>query len=821
MEGFDVVKVLGSGSFGRAMLCKDRRSGEEVVVKEIKCEDAKALAEAKSEADLMAQHEHSNICRYVASFADEGSQKFYLVMEYADGGDLAGAINRRWSAGRYWPEADAMSIFVMCLVAIRHCHAKRIVHRDIKAANVFLTKAGVVKLGDFGVSKRLRGREGATVLAQTQVGTPYYLSPEIFEGQAYGFKSDVWSLGVLLYEVLALKVPFEARSMAALCRLVTGAKDPKPLPPAYSPQAAALVKQLLSRDPGRRPSADRVLRTSDYVRSHVQSVLSHTMGGHALNLSRDAVRRDDGLAAERRKREKRRAAKAAEKLKERPKWRGVVSDDDDAAAPPESADDGGDARPPAPAEPRPPRSRWRDGGERPQWRGVVDDEKPEWRGVADGGDDRDEEDWRPPLPIGGAVALPEALKDEYDRRQAEVRRNKEKIHGPPATPTRAPPRPASEGSRVVASPIRRLDGDDDARRRGAANRRRAEERRVLFADDYDYPAEPPERPKPAVDADAAARQFHENRARAREAKRRFRLEQERGDAPPDTPAAALLTADEVRARKAALERETRERREQALRQFHENNSKAREVARRVRADLERNEAPVRVGDDDFYDAQTDASPRKNAREILEDGRAEKDRKIRAHEELLRQERDRLREARQAAPAAANAVLQFDFGPPRKNVRRRRPRSLEPRAEAPPAVEPPVVEGGFVVVEAPPVEAPPAVARAAAPDAAPPRRRRRRRWDDASAEREPADENATPPDAQAGMFKALDGMWEQVAKAAAARNRGPPPPPLLARSRDDADVRSTPPKRAQEPGDIAALNAALNAALASPRNGDSD
>ncbi|KAH8054327.1 serine/threonine kinase [Aureococcus anophagefferens] len=775
MEGFDVLKVLGSGSFGRAMLCRDRRSGEEVVVKEIKCEDAKALAEAKSEADLMAQHEHSNICRYVASFADEPSQKFYLVMEYADGGDLAGAINRRRSAGRYWPEADAMSIFVMCLVAVRHCHAKRIVHRDIKAANVFLTKAGVVKLGDFGVSKRLRGREGATVLAQTQVGTPYYLSPEIFEGQAYGFKSDVWSLGVLLYEVLALKVPFEARSMAALCRLVTGAKDPKPLPPAYSQQAAALVKQLLAR-PSRRPSADRVLRTSDYVRSHVQSVLSHTMGGHALNLSRDAVRRDDGLAADRRKRERRRAAKAAEKLKERPKWRGVVSDDDDAAAPPESVDDGGDARPPPAAEPRPPRSRWRDGGERPQWRGVVDDEKPEWRGVVD--DEarvarRRRRRRRPrrgrlaaPLPIGGAVAL----------------------------------RKLSRTSTTGARP-------------------RAEERRVLFADDYDYPAEPPERPKPAVDADAAARQFHENRARAREAKRRFRLEQERGDAPPDTPAAALLTADEVRARKAALERETRERREQALRQFHENNSKAREVARRVRADLERNEAPVRVGDDDFYDAQTDASPRKNAREILEDGRAERDRKIRAHEELLRQERDRLREARQAAPAAANAVLQFDFGPPRKNVRRRRPRSLEPRP-APPAVEPPVVEGLRRRRGAARRRAAGRRARGRAGRRA--RRRRRRRWDDASAEREPADENATPPDAQAGMFKALDGMWEQVAKAAAARNRGPPPPPPpLARSRDDADVRSTPPKRAQEPGDIAALNAALNAALASPRNGDSD
>ena len=86
-----MIQVLGSGSFGRALLCRDCR-GEEVVVKEINCEDRKALVEAKSEADLMSQHEHSNICRYIASFADEAQAKFYLVMEYADGGDLADAI---------------------------------------------------------------------------------------------------------------------------------------------------------------------------------------------------------------------------------------------------------------------------------------------------------------------------------------------------------------------------------------------------------------------------------------------------------------------------------------------------------------------------------------------------------------------------------------------------------------------------------------------------------------------------------------------------------------------------------------------------------
>ena len=235
----------------------------------------------------MSQHEHSNICRYIASFADEAQAKFYLVMEYADGGDLAGAIARRREAGRdFWPEADAMSIFVMCLLAIRHVHSRRIVHRDIKAANVFLTKAGVVKLGDFGVSTFLEGRAGATVLAKTQVGTPYYLSPEIFDGQSYGRKSDVWSLGVLLYEVLALRVPFEARSMVALCRLVTGKKDPKPLPSFYGDDAAKLVRWLMTRDPDRRPSADAVLRDSDYVRCHTGREKGATLANFKPLLSR-------------------------------------------------------------------------------------------------------------------------------------------------------------------------------------------------------------------------------------------------------------------------------------------------------------------------------------------------------------------------------------------------------------------------------------------------------------------------------------------------------------------------------------------------------
>ena len=153
MEGFDVLKVLGSGSFGRAMLCRDRRSGEEVVVKEIKCEDAKALAEAKSEADLMAQHEHSNICRYVASFADEPSQKFYLVMEYADGGDLAKRIEVQAASRSHFREEQVLDWFVQICLALKHAHDRKILHRDLKPQNIFLTRKNMVRLGDFGISK--------------------------------------------------------------------------------------------------------------------------------------------------------------------------------------------------------------------------------------------------------------------------------------------------------------------------------------------------------------------------------------------------------------------------------------------------------------------------------------------------------------------------------------------------------------------------------------------------------------------------------------------------------------------------------------------
>ena len=124
---------------------------------------------------------------------------------------------------------------------MKHVHDRKIIHRDLKCQNIFLTKTNLIKLGDFGIARVLSNtRENA----KTMVGTPYYLSPEIIENRPYSFKSDMWSLGVVLYELCALKPPFNADSLHFLAlKIVRGSYNP--LPQHYSKDLKNLVGSLL------------------------------------------------------------------------------------------------------------------------------------------------------------------------------------------------------------------------------------------------------------------------------------------------------------------------------------------------------------------------------------------------------------------------------------------------------------------------------------------------------------------------------------------------------------------------------------------------
>ncbi|CAI8047942.1 Serine/threonine-protein kinase Nek2 [Geodia barretti] len=146
------------------------------------------------------------------------------------------------------------------LLALRECHKKRdgvhkVLHRDLKPANVFLDSRGNVKLGDFGLARILHHNFS---LAQTFIGTPYYMSPEVFSEKAYDEKSDLWSLGCLIHELCTLSPPFTARDQQALAAKVLQGKVRR-IPHYYSANLQSIIDSLLATEPSRRPDIATLL----------------------------------------------------------------------------------------------------------------------------------------------------------------------------------------------------------------------------------------------------------------------------------------------------------------------------------------------------------------------------------------------------------------------------------------------------------------------------------------------------------------------------------------------------------------------------------
>jgi NIMA (never in mitosis gene a)-related kinase len=163
-------------------------------------EKTNALAEVR----YLASVQHPNVVAFKAAFIDEPSSTLNLVMEYANCGDLSQRVKRMRDRDQMFQEDVIMKILVQMALGINALHQLRIMHRDLKAANIFLTDNNIVKVGDLNVSKIAR-QDG---LNYTQAGTPYYASPEVWKDKPYDFKSDVWAIGCITYEITALTLPF-------------------------------------------------------------------------------------------------------------------------------------------------------------------------------------------------------------------------------------------------------------------------------------------------------------------------------------------------------------------------------------------------------------------------------------------------------------------------------------------------------------------------------------------------------------------------------------------------------------------------------------
>ncbi|KAH9589142.1 Protein kinase domain [Trypanosoma melophagium] len=251
MEKYTKVRVLGKGSFGSAILIKRRSDNALLVIKEVFLGkmSRKEREEARHECRVLQQLNHPNIVRYIEHF--ENRNNLYIVMEYCDGGDLHGKLK---STGPM-KEKTILYYYSQVCLAMEYLHSRHILHRDIKTMNVFLMKNGSVKLGDFGISTVLRNTMG---MANTVCGTPYYFSPEICRNKPYNNKSDVWALGVLLYELATGRHPFDGNSMQQLMQRIVKGTYPA-LPSHFSPEFCKMVDWCLQKNPASRPSIKQSL----------------------------------------------------------------------------------------------------------------------------------------------------------------------------------------------------------------------------------------------------------------------------------------------------------------------------------------------------------------------------------------------------------------------------------------------------------------------------------------------------------------------------------------------------------------------------------
>jgi serine/threonine protein kinase len=254
---YKIIKLLGEGAFGKAYLAKSDNEDEQYVIKQVIMEEMtdQEKRDTFNEAIILKKLDHPNIIKFKEVFRQKRPKDaLNIVTEFADGGDLGQKIEEQKK--KPFPESQILDYITQICLALQHIHKKHIIHRDLKSNNVFLMKSGIVKVGDFGIAKGLKSTWDK---AKTMVGTPYYLSPEIINNQPYDSKSDIWALGVLLYELMTFKMPFNAVSLPLLSiKINRGVYAPPP--GIYSSELKDLLKKCLTLDPKGRPTINEILQ---------------------------------------------------------------------------------------------------------------------------------------------------------------------------------------------------------------------------------------------------------------------------------------------------------------------------------------------------------------------------------------------------------------------------------------------------------------------------------------------------------------------------------------------------------------------------------
>ena len=279
-NSYKIIKKIGEGSFGIVYLAQYLKTSTLCVVKKI---DFKGLSkeeikESFNEVNLLKKLDHPNIIKFIEV---KPTKKYIeIITEYAEKGDLYNQLNIQKEKNIYFPEKIIIDWLIQTCQALKYIHSKHIIHRDIKPHNIFLTKKGSIKLGDFGVSKTLNN---TLEKAKTFVGTAYYLPPEVINGKKYSYMADMWSLGVTFYQLMTFKTPFNGNMLPALLKKISSyEKFEKISEKYYSKDLIDIIYKMMDYKPSKRPTSNDILNM-EFIKKRIEKYLEENQFDNLLS----------------------------------------------------------------------------------------------------------------------------------------------------------------------------------------------------------------------------------------------------------------------------------------------------------------------------------------------------------------------------------------------------------------------------------------------------------------------------------------------------------------------------------------------------------
>lgn len=256
MENYKKISCLKKTESKIILIIKSKETNLNYILKNIISEKTEILKDKYNEVQIMKKFNHPNILKFHEAFlARKPQQSLNIIIEFAEQGDLFSKIEKNKNLGEYFPENQIIDWFIQICLALNEIHSKKIIHRKLNTKNIFISKNNQIKIGEFEKSKKL---DYTLQNAKTLCFDSLDVSPEIIKNIPYNNKTDIWSLGIILYEMITLNKPFYANNLSLLYSKIEKGEFNK-IECECNENLKKLISLLFQVNPNKRPSIEDIL----------------------------------------------------------------------------------------------------------------------------------------------------------------------------------------------------------------------------------------------------------------------------------------------------------------------------------------------------------------------------------------------------------------------------------------------------------------------------------------------------------------------------------------------------------------------------------